>query len=250
MKIIATDYDGTLNHGGIDDAKRNAIKKWREAGNLFGIVSGRGLSDLVGILVRQEFECDFLLASNGAVAARADGTVLAESRCDGALAKPLIEFMFSLGCTWASVHTAFRCIVDENDEERQEDEFTFAALPDIPYFNQISTILPDEESARVVTEEIRKKFRNVLNPLQNGRCIDVVSVDMNKAKGIYVYLDIVGAGYDDIVTVGDNINDTHMIAEFRSYAMENAVQSIKDIADYITPGITELIEVEFSAKIF
>ena len=29
MKIIATDYDGTLNHGGIDDRKRNAIKKWR-----------------------------------------------------------------------------------------------------------------------------------------------------------------------------------------------------------------------------
>lgn len=250
MKIIATDYDGTLNHGGIDGTKRNAIKKWREAGNLFGIVSGRGLSDLVEIPVRQEFECDFLLASNGAVAARADGTVLAESRCDGALAKPLIEFMFSLGCTWASVHTEFRCIVDENDDERQEDEFSFATLPEIPYFNQISTILPDEESARIVTEEIRKKFRNVLNPLQNGRCIDVVSADMNKAKGLYVYLDIVGAGYDDIVTVGDNINDTHMIAEFRSYAMENAVQSIKDIADYITPGITELIEAELSAEKF
>lgn len=250
MKIIATDYDGTLNHGGIDDRKRNAIKKWRYAGNLFGIVSGRGLADLVEIPVRQEFECDFLLASNGAVAAKADGTVLAESRCNGALAKPLIEFMFSLGCTWASVHTAFRCIVDENDDERQEDEFTFATLPEISYFNQISTILPDDESAERVTAAIKEKFVGVLNPLQNGRCIDVVSADMNKAKGLYVYLDIVGAGYDDIVTVGDNINDTHMIAEFRSYAMENAVQSIKDIADYITPGITELIEAEFPAENF
>ena len=220
------------------------------AGNLFGIVSGRGLADLVEIPVRQEFECDFLLASNGAVAAKADGTVLAESRCNGALAKPLIEFMFSLGCTWASVHTAFRCIVDENDDERQEDEFTFATLPEIPYFNQISTILPDDESAERVTAAIKEKFVGVLNPLQNGRCIDVVSADMNKAKGLYVYLDIVGAGYDDIVTVGDNINDTHMIAEFRSYAMENAVQSIKDIADYITPGITELIEAEFTVENF
>ena len=38
MKIIASDYDGTLNHGGIDDKKRNAIKKWREMGNKFGIL--------------------------------------------------------------------------------------------------------------------------------------------------------------------------------------------------------------------
>ena len=34
MKIIASDYDGTLNHGGIDDKKREAIKKWRDAGNV------------------------------------------------------------------------------------------------------------------------------------------------------------------------------------------------------------------------
>ncbi len=246
MKIIASDYDGTLNQGGIDDKKRDAIKRWRKAGNLFGIVSGRGLDDLVEVPVKQEFECDFLLASNGAVAANADGTVLAESRCDGTLAKPLIEFIFGIGCSWASVHTAFRCIIDENDEERLEDEFTFETFPEIPYFNQISTILPDDESAERVTAAIKEKFGGILNPLQNGRCIDVVSADMNKAKGLYVFLDLVGAEYDDLITVGDNINDTHMIAEFRSYAMENAVQSIKDIADDITSGITELIEKEMN----
>jgi len=41
MKIIASDYDGTLNEGGMDEEKRLAIRKWQEAGNLFGIVSGR-----------------------------------------------------------------------------------------------------------------------------------------------------------------------------------------------------------------
>ena len=42
MKLIGSDYDGTLNHGGIDEAKLSAIRRWREAGNLFGVVSGRG----------------------------------------------------------------------------------------------------------------------------------------------------------------------------------------------------------------
>lgn len=246
MKIIASDYDGTLNHGGIDEKKRNAIKRWRKAGNLFGLVSGRGAEDLIEIPERNNFEFDFLLASNGAVILKADGTVAAESRCDGALARPLLEFIFSLGCTWASVHTEFRCIIDLDDNERLEDEFTLETLPEIPYFNQISTILPDFESAERVTLTVREKFSEYLNPLQNGRCIDIVSADMNKAQGLYKFLELIGAEYDDLITVGDNINDTHMIAEFRSYAMENAVQSIKDIADCEIAGITELIEKEMN----
>ncbi len=244
MKIIASDYDGTLNHGGIDDKKRNAIKEWRKAGNLFGLVSGRGAPDLVELRRKNGFECDFLLASNGAVILTSEGEILAESRCDGRLALPLLEFIMSIGCEWASVHTSFRCIIDERDDERLEDEFTLKTLPEIPYFNQISTILPDDSEAARVTDAVRKKFGEHLNPLQNGRCIDIVSADMNKAQGLYNLLEIVGAEYDDMITVGDNINDTHMIAEFRSYAMENAVQSIKNIADYITPGVTELIEKE------
>ncbi len=244
MKIIASDYDGTLNHGGIDDIKRNAISEWRKAGNLFGLVSGRGAPDLIELRRRNDFECDFLLASNGAVILNPEGEVLAESRCDGRLAKPLLEFIMSIGCEWASVHTDFRCVIDERDDERLDDEFTLGTLPEIPYFNQISTILPDDDEAARVTNEIKAKFGEYLNPLQDGRCIDIVSADMNKAKGLYNLLEIVGADYDDMITVGDNINDTHMIAEFRSYAMENAVQSIKDIADYITPGVTELIKKE------
>ena len=241
MKIIASDYDGTLNHGGIDDIKRSAIKEWRKAGNLFGLVSGRGAPDLIELQKKNDFECDFLLASNGAVILNPEGKVLSESRCDGNLAVPLLEFIMSIGCEWASVHTSFRCIIDERDEERLDNEFTLQTLPEIPYFNQISTILPDDKTAAKVTDAIKEKFGEYLNPLQNGRCIDVVSADMNKAKGLYNLLEIVGADYDDMITVGDNINDTHMIAEFRSYAMENAVDSIKAIADYITPGVTELI---------
>ncbi len=244
MKIIASDYDGTLNYGGIDDVKRNAIKRWRMAGNLFGIVSGRGAPDLLKIPERNNFEYDFLIASNGAVILNINGEVQAESRCDGNLAKPLLEFIMSIGCCWASVHTNFKCVIDERDDERLDDEFTLETLPEIHYFNQISTILPDDGEAARVTEAIKEKFGESLNPLQNGRCIDIVSADMNKAKGLYRFLELIGADYDDLITVGDNINDTHMIAEFRSYAMENAVPSIKDIADYETPGITELIEKE------
>ena len=110
----------------------------------------------------------------------------------------------------------------------------------------MSTILEDDEEAEEVTNAVREKFGDKLNPLQNSRCIDIVSSRINKAKGLYDYLELVGGKYEDMITVGDNINDTHMIKEFRSYAMANGVQSIKDIADYVTEGITELIEKEIN----
>lgn len=244
MKIIASDYDGTFNHGGVDDIKRSAVRRWREAGNLFGIVSGRGKSDLLMLREKNDFECDFLVGCNGAIIMKPNGEILAESRCDGNLAVPLLEFIFGIGCNWASVQTEFKCVLDLRDDERFEDEFTLENMPEVPYFNQISTILPDDSEAKRVTDAVREKFGDKINPLQNGRCIDIVSAEMNKAAGLYRLLEIVGGKYEDMIAVGDNINDTHMIAEFRSYAMENAVQSIKDIADDIIPGITELIEKE------
>ena len=246
MKIIASDYDGTLNHGGIDDKKRNAIKEWREKGNKFGIVSGRITDDLLRIYKKDKLELDFLLACNGAVILTTDGKILKEDRVDGDILKPILDFIFSLGADWATIQSDRSYIIDENDNDRLPDEFTRKTLPDLKYFNQISTILEDEEEALMVTNAIKEQFGDKLNPLQNGRCIDIVSSTMNKAQGLYDYLELVGGKYEDMITVGDNINDTHMIKEFCSYAMANGVQSIKDIADYEIEGITELIEKEIN----
>ncbi|MBR6551598.1 MAG: HAD-IIB family hydrolase [Clostridia bacterium] len=244
MKIVASDYDGTLNHKGIDEKKRTAIKKWREKGNKFGIVSGRMADDLLKIYKKDELELDFLLACNGAVILTTDGKILKEDKIEASILKPLLDFLFSCGVTWAAIQSGRSYVIDEDDNERFDHEFTRETLPELTYFSQVSTIFPDNEKAQEVTNEIKEKFGDVLNPLQNGRCIDIVSATMNKAQGLYDYLELVGGKYDDMITVGDNINDTHMIKEFRSYAMANGVQSIKDIADYEIVGITELIEKE------
>lgn len=248
MKIIASDYDGTLNHGGIDDVKRAAISKWRACGNVFALISGRGVADVLLIQKKEKFECDYLIADNGAVILTPDGTVVSDIRCDGEITKPLLKHLFEKGCPWGSVQTAesFKVFADAVEIEEDEEGYTLDDMPEVQYFNQISTMLPDFEKASEVTESVREKFSDVLNPLQNGTCIDIVGANMNKAKGLYILLDLLNAEYGDLIAVGDNINDTDMIAEFKSYAMENAVESIKELADYITPGITELIERELS----
>lgn len=242
MKIIASDYDGTLNHGGIDEEKIKAIAAWRNAGNIFAIVSGRSPNDLLRLYRKNNFECDYLVADNGAVILTTDGHIVSRADCDGSLALPLINLLIDCGSDWVFVQTANDFSVYADSTECSEsNDYTVSDMPQVNYFNQINTRLPDFETAANVTAKVAKVFEGRLNALQNGTCIDIVRADVNKAKGIYALMKLAGAEYDDVIAVGDNINDRDMIAEFRSYAMENGVDSIKEIADYITPSVTELI---------
>ncbi len=245
MKIIGSDYDGTLNHNGIEDKKRETIERWRAAGNIFAIVSGRGIEDMVKIYAEKKFGCDYFVANNGAVIMTPDGNVISDIRCDGEIAHSIIGMLFESGCNRAFVQTEFPCSVYAFEQDDMEDGgYLFENLPEIPWFNQISSFLPDFESAKRVTAIIREHFGDKVNPMQNGTCIDIVRSDMNKARGLYILAEHLGAEYDDIIAVGDNINDRDMISEFRSYAMENGVDSIKALADYVISDVTELIEKE------
>ena len=244
MKIIASDYDGTLNHNGIDKEKIEAISNWRKAGNIFSIISGRGAPDLVKLYNKQSFECDYLIADNGAVIMKPNGEIVCEDKIDTSVTEPFLQFLFSQGCKWGYVQTSFPCRVfkDYDFEDYDEDEcFTLDKLPQFPFVYQINTALDSFEEATKVTEAIKENFGDVLNPLQNGSCIDIVSVNMDKAKGIYKFIDLLGAKYEDVIAVGDNVNDKDMIKQFRSYAMENAVPLIKALADFETTSVTELI---------
>ena len=245
MKIIASDYDGTLNHGGITDKKRAAIQKWRDAGNIFAIVSGRGPVDALRIQTDDALDVDYFIANNGAVIMTPDGERVGDIRCDGALAVPLLECLFASGCTWAHVQTSFPCRVFASAEDcTAEGHYTLENMPVVEFFNQINTQLPDYDESARVTAIVKKRFGDRLNPMQNGDCLDIIRADTDKARGIYLLLDILGAEHGDVIAVGDNINDSAMISEFRSYAMENGVDAIKEMADATVSCITELIEKE------
>lgn len=242
MKIICSDYDGTLNHGGITDKKLEAIKKWKEQGNLFCVVSGRQ-KEFYEELQKNNIPVDFLLACNGAVITDNSYNIVSDIRCNEDIGNELAEFIFSLGCPFV-----FFCGEEflriRNKDFPEEEGIDYDPQKKLFSFNQISTACADFEEAARVTGLIRERYGKYLNPLQNGTCIDIVPAGMDKAQGIYKLLDLVDGKKEDIIAVGDNVNDEAMIKEFYSYAMENGVVSIKETADCITVSIEELIEKE------
>ena len=245
MRLIASDYDGTFtNRGGVDDARRQAVARWQTAGHKFGIVSGRSIDFLPSTLERDGVQCDYFIANNGAVITDGTGAVLMEQHCDGNIARPLIDAMFRLKCPHASVTTSFACTVYPSQRLPKEGRFTLTDLPEIPYFHQISTVLPTFEEAARVTEAIREQFGEIVNPLQNGICIDIVPAGVDKAIGIRKLITLWGIAESDVIAVGDNVNDAAMIAAFPAYAVENAVDTIKALAGRTVADLTERIGLE------
>lgn len=242
MKIICTDYDGTLNHGGITEKKLQAIRKWKEKGNLFCVVSGRQ-KEFYEEIKEKNIPIDYLLACNGAVIVDKDYNTVSDVRCNEDIANTLIEYIFSLGCPF-TYFCGDEFLRMRNEDFPEEEGIDYDKDRKLYSFNQISTACIDFNEAARVTALIKENYGKWLNPLQNGTCIDIVPVGMDKAQGIYKLLGLVGGKKDDVIAVGDNVNDEAMIKEFYSYAMENGVESIKKQADCITVSIEELIEKE------
>ena len=74
--------------------------------------------------------------------------------------------------------------------------------------------------------------------------IDIVPVGVDKAEGMRRIMEFFGCKEEDVIAVGDNVNDMDMIRAFRSYAMANGVAAVKELADGIVEDVADLLERE------
>ena len=251
MKIIGTDYDGTLNHGGMTREKFAAIKHWRDSGNKIGIVTGR--SPINRVYWKEEYpdlEYDFLAFCNGGYIVDGNGGIIYEARCETVPLMDLSLDLFSLGCTSVHVDGKEKFVIallhsyETATPLSERDYYCIDEAPQTDYFNQVSVGLPTDEEAAAVAETVKAKYSGRLNTLLNGVCIDIVPAGVNKAQGMYRVMEHFGGKYEDVITVGDNINDLDMLREFRSYAMKSGVKAALEAADRSVDDITEIFVIE------
>ncbi|MBQ4088481.1 MAG: HAD family phosphatase [Clostridia bacterium] len=241
MKIIGSDYDGTLNHGGIGEDKLTAIKKWQAAGNKFGVISGRHHIFLQELAGRTGIECDFLIAYNGGMAFTPDGMLISEELCTDVPPMEIASDLFDWGCPFVNMCSRKFYRMRRDSANMDPGDVLTKDVPALDCFYQVSVQLEDEAAAAEMVKRIAAKYGDKLTPLQNGTCIDTVPKGMNKAVGLDRVRAYYGAAHDDVIAVGDNLNDADMIRAFRSYAMESGAETLKEMATYTTTGIVELI---------
>ena len=210
---LATDYDNTLaTNGRIDDATRAAIERLRASGRHAILVTGRRLDDLLCVCECREL-FDYVVAENGALVYEP------QSRETTLLAEPPPEpFIAELRRRGVQPLEVGKVIV--------------------------ATHAPQEA---VVLETIRDLGLE-LQLVFNRQAVMVLPPGINKASGVKLALRNLGMSPHEVVAVGDAENDhSFMRLAECPVAVANAVDSIKEIAAFVTAGaaargVVELID--------
>jgi len=235
MKIIATDFDGTLSYNGkISDEDKAAIKRFRDAGNKFGVVTGRDLE--MSFWVKSSFpDVDFIISCTGAVICDNEGKIIYERKqsADDIL-KDVIDFAIKNGAgSFVISDRLTRHYIDVKGKIPCD-------FSKINEFNHCATWFYKSENAQLLADYIKGKYDGRFSGYRNGGAVDMPPAGVSKSTGILAY----AAMLDDphIYAVGDNFNDLGMIEDFESFAVSNAIPEVKAAADHQCDRIADMID--------
>jgi len=236
MKIIATDFDGTLSYNGkISDEDKKAIHKFREVGNKFGIVTGRDLDLAQWIKPENGLEYDFLICCTGGVIKNGEGEIIYQKK--GKIepfifeiiekAKELGAYGFAIG------DVLLKCIIDIKGKIPMQ-------IDALKEFTHANTGFIKDENATLFAKFVNENYGDKISAHQNGTAVDMPPAYTSKVTGIYEYAKM----FDNpkIYAVGDNINDIPMIEEFCGFAVSNARSEVKEKAKHQCNRICDMIE--------
>lgn len=236
MKIIATDFDGTLSYNGkISDEDKNAIHKFREAGNKFGIVTGRDVDLAQWIKPENGLEYDFLICCTGGVIKNDEGEIIYLKKGKmGPFIYNLIEKAKELGAYGFSASDIFlKCAIDIKGKIPMQ-------IDALKEFTQVNTGFSNEENAQKFVDYVNRTYGDKISAFRNGGSVDMPPANTSKVTGVYEYAKMLGCS--EIYAVGDNVNDLAMIEEFCGFAVSNAKEEVKAKAKHQCNRIADMIE--------
>ena len=202
ISVIATDFDGTISQGDqLAPKAGRALRRWREAGRLTVLVSGRPFEFLHDLQAREQ-TFDLIVAENGAVLynARTDEMRLPFGEVPG----DLLDTLANLGVP------LWRGIAIAGTTTRYDDAVWVAS----------------RELGLAVHVETNRNEVMLLPP------------GVSKGAGVLNLLKGEGLSPRNLLAFGDAENDRSLlqIAEIK-VAVANAVEGLKTIADHVTPEV-------------
>lgn len=267
IKLIASDMDGTLLNDDhiISEENLKAIRKAQEMGRHFTIVTGRDYGAVKSYLEECNLKCECIL-SNGAEYRDVNGNIIESVYMNKESVKIIfdilneanlcIQLMTNNGSYITNKESDKKAVIDRfklfNPKMTEEEVKKFVAKfhkeRGMKEIDNIYEILESNvEILKIVTFDndekliaaLKDKLRESASDLAVASTFsnDIEISDIKVQKGLILAKTIKKMGIDksEVIVLGDSFNDYSMFTEFEnSYAMENAIPEIKDIAKYIT----------------
>ncbi len=238
MYIIAADYDGTINvNGVVSDEDKAAIKRFREAGNQFGVVTGRIVP--WAIEAASTVEHDFIVAGSGGAILNSENKIIAEKAISNDCVEKLMALMYKAGAKNLYAGNRYE-VLGFDVSDAYEKGF---ALPENACIHQYCTWVGTVENALKMKEDIMSsELGKYLTVLTNGGSVDIPKANTGKHTGIEDYIKLAGETPDHVFAVGNEMNDYDMVIRYNGFAVSNAVQELKDAAKYQCNRIADMID--------
>lgn len=254
MKLFVSDYDMTIYiHEKIDNSVFDAVKKWREAGNIFAIATGRNKFSIFEHIDRYNLEFDYVVANNGALVFNNKREMIYKDSIEDKVSYEVIRFLHeNFSGTVEIANDDYIISVKSKDGNdilpfRVDKKINISEIENIKDIIQINKMTPDIKYTEEVSDIINGKFQEVI-AYGNIKTVDIVKKTVNKSNGIGFLENILRnkINIEKIITAGDSNNDIEMIKKYDGYAQINAREHVKAVTNKYFNYISDIIYKELS----
>lgn len=223
IKLIALDMDGTLlnERHEVSEENRQAIKDAERKQVHVVLSTGRSLKTARDYALSLELS-SYLVTVNGGEIWGPGGELVERNPVE----TEHIQWMYQ---RCQELKTRFWATSSENvwDNHMPEDPLSQEWL-------KFGFHIEEDEIRETVLKELKDKglFEISNSSMKN---IEVNALGVNKARGLQKVCDLLGISMENVMAVGDSLNDIAMITEAGlGIAMGNAQETVKEAADDIT----------------
>lgn len=250
-KMIVSDFDGTLanSRNGVGADVTAAIEDYRALGGIFAVCTGRILPSILPRL-RQLGLSGLAVASQGStIADIATGKIIRQAGLSASEAAEICALLEDEGAG-INVYTAEGFLTNIPAEDPHLNLYESitgitASHVDMPLSRYVREKgVNAVKVASLCFAEDRQRLIDALNAKFKGRfeitasaevLVEISPLGETKGRAIEFLSQYYGIPLSRIVAVGDNLNDLSMIETAgMGVAVGNAVQELKDSADFVT----------------
>lgn len=249
IKLICSDVDGTLveeGKGGLNPEYYDEIRRLKEKGILFAVVSGRsyeGSSPLFAPVIDDVI----FINDNGAVLRYQGKIIKAHSIADdlvkemvGDLKEELKQVTYISALTgsyaWGGNQEFCDILRDDFGLDVKELEHMPESLPDGAGVMSIGVYDPEDAEVAVGREFIDKwNQHEKIQAVPGGQYwFNIIQKNIDKGVALRELMEMYNIAPEEVIAIGDNMNDMGMLTCVpNSVAIGNARQEVKDVCKYV-----------------
>lgn len=252
MKILASDYDGTLKykeHITAEDIE--AIKKWKAEGNLFVIDTGRSMESILEEAGKYNLPVDFYITNNDGMVFDKEGNVLFSSCLPVDVSHQIMTLASQMkGVVSYVVNDGWyrhRIVIDSGLKEYRYPDL----LPDLDEkqvfeMNKYAQIVLSFDSVRkasAAAQYLNEQYGCQICAYANKYVTDIVPKGISKARGLLFLSNLLSVEENNIYSIGDGENDIPLM-EFAGHGgcMASAKSQLRCHACYLCESVSDYIK--------